>query len=170
MTQAFIGIDPGAKGGIALLMPNRVEFKSLPDRPNEIWNLILELTTTAEQCDEVHTLIEQVSGFQGVAHPGSRMFSFGKCCGWIEMALVGLLPSKQEGNIHTVLPKVWQKGLGISSLKKTGNKSKDDTAWKNHLKREAERRFPELLIIKATADALLIAAYCRQENEYVERD
>jgi hypothetical protein len=59
-----------------------------------------------------------------------------------------------------VLPSRWQQGLHISPRKK----SEGRVLWKNRLKANAQRLFPEIAdkITLATADALLLAEYCRR--------
>jgi hypothetical protein len=62
-----------------------------------------------------------------------------------------------------VLPSRWQQGLHISPRKK----SEGRVLWKNRLKANAQRLFPEIAdkITLATADALLLAEYCRRLRE-----
>ena len=61
-----------------------------------------------------------------------------------------------------VRPAKWQQFFSLG--KRSGCAS--DTEWKNKLKAEAQRRFPDLKVTLKTADALLICDYAwRQENK-----
>jgi hypothetical protein len=57
-----------------------------------------------------------------------------------------------------VSPRSWMKAMGIRTRRKT----ETPTQWKNHLKQLAQQLFPHEQITLATADALLIAEYCRR--------
>ena len=108
-------------------------------------------------------MLEQVSGYIGEEHPGSRMFEFGKNYGYLEMSLVvcgfaeTIDPPETANGYTTIIPQRWQRGLSL----RTKEKSETDTSWKNYLKEEAQQRFPRLKVTKHTADALLIAHYCK---------
>jgi len=54
-----------------------------------------------------------------------------------------------------VRPQVWQSTFGLGKRKDCAT----DTVWKNKLKAEAQRRFPNLEVTNETADALLILEY-----------
>lgn len=161
----FVGIDPGASGGIAWVEGSAVTFRSMPKTYREILHVYQTLDT-----DWVRVAMELVSGYIGVGQPGSSMFNFGANFGALEMGLVSLgvvdatdyHEKVSRGNhpptfYKKVRPQAWQKALGIPSRKKTETK----TAWKNRLKAEAEHIFPSLKPTLATADALLLAHYAR---------
>jgi hypothetical protein len=84
------------------------------------------------------------------------MFNFGANYGALRMALTAAGIPFEE-----VVPGVWQRGLNIPPRKKTEGK----TAWKNRLKAKAQQLFPSVKITLATADALLIAEFCRRKHE-----
>ena len=62
-----------------------------------------------------------------------------------------------EIRLVLVRPQVWQKGFGLGTASACAKKSE----WKNKLKGEAQRRFPELRVTLGTADALLIGEWYR---------
>ena len=57
-----------------------------------------------------------------------------------------------------VTPKRWQRALGIAPRGRTETK----VQWKSRLKDFAQRRFPDIKVTLATADALLLALYCQR--------
>ncbi len=150
----YLGIDPGGKGGLAAIdnSDNVYALKKMPDTLEEIlqWCRMFEGT----RC---YAMLEEVSGYIGVAHPGSSMFKFGRSYGALEMGLVAI--GLEEGTTYRLtLPQRWQRGLGLR--KKT--KGESDASWKGYLKSEAAALFPQLKATLKTADALLIAKYCKQ--------
>jgi len=145
-----MGIDPGKSGGLALLFDAGVIAVKMPETPADLFKWI------SESADNCIAIIEQVGGYAGEGHPGSAMFNFGKGVGHLEMSLIAsAIPSE------SVPPRKWQKAMGISSRKKTETK----TQWKNRLKSVAQRLFPSENVTLATADALLIALYCKRKHE-----
>jgi len=104
-------------------------------------------------------VIEQVGGFVGSegkgggAANGAAMFKFGMSYGGLRMALVGCgIP------FEAATPGKWLKGLGVVGRKKEESR----TEWKNRLKAAAQRLFPSEKVTLNTADALLIAEFCRR--------
>jgi Holliday junction resolvasome RuvABC endonuclease subunit len=89
---------------------------------------------------------------QGVA----SSFKFGVNYGIVRMALTAAGIPFEE-----VTPQAWQKALGITHRKKTETPSE----WKNRLRARAQQLFPSVSLTLATADALLIAEYCRRINK-----
>lgn len=150
----YLGLDPGASGGIASLYRGgltAIAASALTLR--DLWEWLRPVTPGFA----TYAVLEKVGGFvKGNATPGSAMFNFGANYGALEMALVAAgIP------YEVVTPAVWQKGLGVPGRKK--NESK--TAWKNRLKARAQALFPGAKVTLATADALLIAEYCRRKRE-----
>ncbi len=152
----FIGIDPGASGGIVVLTDDsdHVFFKSMPKTEELIWDWASKVCLDAQ--DGVHdavAAIEQVQGFIGEGHPGSGMFKFGMNYGMVRMAMTAAgIP------YQLVTPQTWQKGLGI----KGRSKGESNMAWKRRLMAEASRRMPRLKLTLATADAVLITLFLRE--------
>lgn len=156
MMPRIAGIDPGKSGAAAI----RYRFNSedevycapLPGGEGEIVVMLTELFKLGP--DDV-VYIEQVSGFIGKEHPGSRMFTFGMNYG----ILLGALECT-KCRIVKVRPQAWQKGLGLGSR---GSRSR--TEWKRHLKEEAKRLWPGERITLTTADAYLILAYALKKEK-----
>lgn len=146
----YIGIDPGANGGIvALPKDGAVYLSQMPGSLEEICKEIFEVSDIFSQ-EEVVCCVEKVSGYAGVGHPGSAMFNFGENSGALKAACIC-----QGWALNLIRPQEWQKGLGIESKRKWEN----DSDWKNRLRNEAEKRFPKIRPSLKTADALLICAY-----------
>lgn len=152
----FAGIDPGVSGGLAMIDPQdditgtdeMIEFYPMPPNPDDLKRIIKRWFDY-----ECVVCLEQVSGFQGVAHPGSHMFEFGRNVGLIEGIVTGLAHYEA---IQYVRPQAWQKHHNVVPKKK----SETDYWWKKRLRGYAERAFPSLLVTDKTADALLIMKYC----------
>ncbi len=149
--QIFLGVDPGASGGLATIRGRRVELFQMPKTEKDIWNLIRQFRSLSTVC-----ILEKVWGHIGQGQPGSAMFNFGMGYGLLKMALTGTGIPFEE-----VVPRAWQKALSISSRKKTETK----TQWKNRLKATAQKLFPRVEVTLATCDALLIALYCKRKHE-----
>ena len=150
--MAIIAIDPGASGGFAIRHGNgAVTAHSMPDTEADVVELI---TSTKKACDiegvKLRAAVEKVGGFAGEGRPGSRMFKFGFGAGVIEGAL-------RASGIRTIYtrPQEWQKFFSLGTSKSCASKTK----WKNKLKAEAQRRFPNIKVTLSTADALLILDY-----------
>jgi hypothetical protein len=151
----YIGIDPGKNGGLVILdYSGSVSFHSrMPRTERDIWIWFSKRVSLKAARNAV---IEKVGGYvRGSKSPGSAMFNFGWGYGGLRMALVGHGIPFEE-----VTPQRWQRAMGIASRKK--NESK--TAFKNRLKAKAQQLFPTINVTHATADALLIAEYCRRKN------
>jgi DNA modification methylase len=102
-------------------------------------------------------VIEKVGGYIGIGGrnvgPGPAMFKFGFSAGFAHGCLTALGIPHEE-----VAPKRWQQALGIPARRPAESKAQ----WKARLRGEAQRRFPNVKVTLATADALLIALYCRR--------
>jgi hypothetical protein len=161
----YVGVDPGTKGALAIIVPDSdiVLLQEMPGTRAGILKWSLALGRVGEEY-LVYVLMEQVTGYvprkeerNGQGDTGSSQFKFGKNCGWIEMAFLASLHIEVE-QVH---PKVWQSKLNIPK-RMPGEKK---YAWKSRLRDEAQKRFPDTRITVSTADALLIAEYCRQKHE-----
>jgi hypothetical protein len=135
-------------------------------------------------------VIERVSGYMpgekkvskstgkefqvGVA-PGSAMFSFGQSYGALRMALAASGLTENESWV-AIRPQIWQRGideylksrrpslgLALPPRSRKSGESRDD--FKRRLKGIAESLFPEsrAMMTLKTADAALIAVYCREK-------
>jgi hypothetical protein len=138
---AWIGIDPGASGAIAVVFGSgNVCWIKNDSTEHELANWIADLTLA----HELAAVIEQVNAMpkQGV----SSTFKFGKSFGF----LIGILTALQVP-YESYRPQVWQKHMRCLT--------KGD---KNVSKAAAQRLWPTVKITHANADALLIAEFCRQ--------
>lgn len=158
MKNFYVGIDPGASGGFVIYSPSvgLSEDMYLVTQPM-IEDLGKRFTWMKQYLTGVaittHVCLEQVSGFIGTKHPGSRMFNFGMNYGSILMALAAL------GIQYTlVTPQKWQKELGIHPRYKKVE-SKED--FKRRLRTIAVKLFPNFSdqITLKTCDAVLLSYY-----------
>lgn len=164
----YIGIDPGAQGGIAAIMRQDgvdqvVAFSAMLRTEESVWRLLQSMQSSYRG---TMTVIEEVGGYIGEGQPGSRAFKFGQSYGMLRgmMAAAGLLTN---GKLLSVRPQQWQKDLGIPPRKKRMTKGGGETKYqfKSRLKRVAKERFPGLRITRATADALLLALWLRDHGK-----
>lgn len=156
--NVYIGIDPGAGGGLAFIAYYRgshkvLETTPMPPTEKDIceWLDNNSYNNRTEDTTGTYAIIEKVHSMpkQGVA----STFKFGMNYGFLRGCLIALGISFQE-----VTPRQWMKALGIRTRKKT----ETPTQWKNYLKGLAQQEFPEEKVTLKTADALLIAKYCMQ--------
>tara|TARA_Y100000034_G_scaffold95641_1_gene116246 strand:- start:294 stop:776 length:483 start_codon:yes stop_codon:yes gene_type:complete len=150
--KEYIGIDPGVGGGIAIAWgQDNIHQYKMPPTEREICDVF-----NGSMCDLVYSVavIEKVHSMpkQGVA----STFKFGMNYGFLRGCLIAAGIPFEE-----VTPRAWQKALGIPPKKKT----ESNTEWKNRLKGMAQQLFPQLKVTLATADALLIATYCKRKHE-----
>ena len=134
----WIGIDPGKSGGISYVTRRSAEAWKMPATPQDIWNLLKVLVPYADMAvlEKVHSMPKQ-----GV----KSMFTFGTSYGglWASLAASGL-------RYELVPPQKWMKALSCM----TGGD-------KNVSKNRAQQLWPNIKVIHATADALLLGEYCR---------
>lgn len=150
----YVGIDPGASGGIAALSGERMEVYPMPQTLGDLWAVFEFLGSVGG----FFAVIEKVGGYVGEAQPGSSAFKFGQSYGSLLMALTAAMIPYEE-----VTPQRWQKAMGITPRKNREGETK--TSFKNRLKQKAQQLFPAVKVTLAVADALLIAEYCRRKRE-----
>lgn len=146
----YLGIDPGASGGIAALIRHEQKAIHLSITERQIWEAVnLWQGTNAVACIEwIHPAIKGIG-----KSPMSKLYGSYMA---LRMALTAANISHE-----IVRAQDWQKGLGIPKRKINENR----TQWKNRLKQRAEQFFPNMKVTNATADALLIALYCKRKHE-----
>jgi crossover junction endodeoxyribonuclease RuvC len=149
----YIGIDPGKSGGIAADLSQYYGADSCGSG-----RLVLKLqdTTEAEVTEWLRRLpkadghqyavIEKVSSSPQMGVVSA--FSFGQSYGFLRGCLASL-----EIAYVPVTPQKWQKAMGCMS-----------GGDKNKTKAKAQQLYPGERITHATADALLLATYCRQNH------
>ena len=148
--MTIIGIDPGASGGVAVYSNGTMESYGMPEGYTEIYDFLLHIKRAYPDCTAI---LEDVG--KGIPGQSSKATAtFARHNGHLEMALYALGIRSEK-----VTPQKWQKFYSNT----IGNsKGKTKTEWKNILKNEAKRRYPELNITLKTADAVLIAEYGRK--------
>lgn len=142
--SSFLGIDPGVKGGIALVQDGWADAWMLAgmtehDVSERVQNLLLRFTIKS-------ALIEKVQSFPQMSKPAS--FKLGQSYGFLR----GLLVAHQI-RFEDIPPGRWQQYMRC--------KSGGD---KRITKAAAQRLFPHLSITHDTADALLIGELARRRD------
>lgn len=154
-TPIFLGLDPGANGGLAVLSGNSVEATKWPVGERDTWDLI---NCHKQKGRPVYAILEQQ------LPRGTNLFRNGAwTCPILRstcilfghyMQLRGMLIAAGI-SFEEKVPRTWQAAF---SLKK--DKGEADGHWKNRLKAKAQQLYPATKITLATADALLLAHYC----------
>lgn len=150
-TACYIGVDPGQNGGIAWIYGDSSSFAyKMPSTDLDIYKMLTAIrrvsSPTLAVLEKVHSMPKQ-----GVA----SSFKFGVNYGIVRMALTAAGIPFEE-----VTPQHWQKTMCIPHR----NKTETPSQWKNRLKAKAQQLFPNVSLTLATADALLLAEYCRRAN------
>jgi Holliday junction resolvasome RuvABC endonuclease subunit len=147
-----IGIDPGATGGVAAITTAGVVWRldKMPATDVDILALLEAVTEGGIQ--PAHAVLERVQAWKGGPMGAWSAFKFGSSYGALQMALAACrIP------FDLVQPQRWQAALGCLS----GGK-------KNVTKRRAQALFPGVTITHATADALLMAEFCRRMRSGID--
>jgi len=141
--KAFIGLDPGKGGGVAIIDGLTVRTFKAPDTLKDLW-------------DEVSRWEDMTNGIcyaaLEIVHSSPQMgvksaFTFGQGYGQLQMALTAVgIPWRG------VRPQEWQKEMKCMT--------KGD---KNVSKARAQQLFPQIKVTHAIADALLIAEWLRRQ-------
>lgn len=141
MKSLFLGIDPGASGGIAILGENYAHAWKMGETEADTADLLRTHAPAIRMAriEKVHSMPKQ-----GV----SSSFKFGQSYGFLRGLLIAL-----QIPFEDVPPQVWQRRMACLT--------KGD---KNVSKAKAQQLFPALRITHATADALLLAEDCRREH------
>jgi len=141
----LLGIDPGTNGGfMARLESGAVLTGPLPDTEGDLL-LLLEMLAQSESKERI-CYLENLVKFTGSPMPSSAMASYASNWGVLKGMLMAL-----KFQLVLVTPQAWQKALGMGS-----SKGVSKTEWKNKLKAEAQRLYPNQKITLANADAALI--------------
>jgi len=146
--RLYIGIDPGANGGIAVIDDaGRLEYHTKMPPLHECAKLFRQY---AKYGNSTMVYIEKVNSMpnQGVV----SVFTFGKAYG----QLLGILAAYDFVYLE-IPPKTWQK-LYIFERSET---KKDH---KNALKNAAQSLYPDVKMTLYIADAILLAHYAYQSR------
>ena len=149
----IIGIDPGKGGGACILRPEHYSRgHELDLKPWKIDHEFIDMMQSLNPHD-YDVVIEDVPAFVSAATSNASSFKLGYNYG----VIVGCCRSLRFPT-HLVKPQVWQKGLqGLRP--KMGY-----TARKRCLKDNAIRLYPDAKITNATADAVLIMNWFKNEH------
>jgi hypothetical protein len=147
--RLYAGIDPGVSGGLAVLWPDgrihstckltdRATFLSAMGSPLELVIRIERVWATPQM---------------GV----TSAFTFGHNFGW----LTGVLDAMNREYVEVTAQR-WQREMGLIQ---SGGKIGRNAEKKARNKEMAVSLWPDAKINNATADALLIAEYCRRISQ-----
>lgn len=147
----YLGIDPGVSGGIAGLTASGelVRAVKMPETAAELVALFQEIAAPLKAIGRrPRAALELVAAW---APKGQRMgatsaFTFGKGFGRLEAALAAA-----DIPYDLVVPRKWQAALSCVTH-----------GDKNISKARALQLFPGSSVTHATADAMLLAEYCRR--------
>jgi len=145
----YMGVDPGQSGGIAVIKSTGqvIQLEAMPATERDVFDAVCYLGN-----ESVNAVIEKVHSMpqQGV----SSTFKFGMGYGGLRMALIAA-----DIPFDEVTPQTWQKALGVV---KRNAKTESKNDHKKKLLQKAQQLFPGIKVTLKTADALLLAEYCRR--------
>ena len=146
---AYLGIDPGAKGALCLLVPvtTQIAFKPTTDKPLELLRWINQIQS---QYELRVIMIEDVHSIYGAS--ANSNFNFG-----YNVGLVNTLAQCSGASVDRVTPKKWQSKVGIR---------KKGKAIKAEVGTICDRLYPEVSIrgsrgglLDGLSDSLMLAHY-----------
>ncbi len=144
----FVGIDPGKTGCIVAVTSDgsiRHRFPLKDKTPRDVAEFFNDALVGSH--DVVEAVIEKVSSSPQMGVTSA--FSFGKCYGMLIAFLASYAIPYRE-----VTPQAWQKEMNC----RTGGD-------KNITKAAAQKRWPSDKFTHDTADASLIAEFCRRTHK-----
>ena len=145
----YIGIDPGASGGIAVIHNGKIKAYKCP-KSSEDMAILFQMCIGSTSASDIRLLMERVW-----ARPTNAVraaFSYGVNYGqWLGIA------ATHEVQMNTVIPVSWIKYVGCPKALKRDVRKR----W---LKQRASDLYPSIKrVTLATADAILIAHYAKEE-------
>ena len=146
MNKLYIGIDPGKGGGVAIIFQDKLYASRCPDT---IHDMVEEVSVPLEMMGTKPTSVACIELVHSMPGNGVRsMFTFGQNYGtWLGIMATLKIP------YSIVPPGKWMKHYGSMP------KARKDR--KNRLKQLAQQAWPDHRITLATADAILLAMYCK---------
>lgn len=161
--SCYMGLDPGEKGAIAIV--NRSGDCLFLEKMPATARGLLELITSIDQ-PIVATLIERIDPrptryFSKQSKTWVSTILRSTCIIYGDFLQLHMAALACGYNPDIVGPHDWQKGLGIPKKMK-GEKGH---SFKIRLRDHAKQLFPKEKVTLITADALLIAEYCRIRKE-----
>lgn len=173
----ILGIDPGRSGGVAVLSldnagkprcdPTLLKLDLEEQQVSDLfWKIFYDATEAGERC---HVVLEKVHAMPAINRIKSRDGEIKRQEVFASVSSVGTFMQNYgflRGCLRTigfefqeVRPQDWQTALGCLTR-----------GDKNVSKRKAQELFPEVKIIHATADALLLAEFGRRTYKSFTRE
>jgi len=158
---AVMGIDPGGKGALCLLVPEtkQIMFKETIDHGLVLYEWLLQID---REFNFQVCMIEEVAAIHGSA--AKSTFNFGR-----NVERVNVIPEIAKISIDKVRPKAWQKFIGLvipQTMAGAANASKRQKFIKTEVASIASRLYPKAELFgpkgglkDGRSDALMIAHY-----------
>jgi hypothetical protein len=147
--NAYMGIDPGIRGGIAIILDDKIVFTCVFN-PKMTEDDFVGDVKRALSClfryGGSTIFMEKVGVMPGDGRVGA--FTFGRVYGFIR----GIIKTEPYFKMYDVSPVMWQTSMSCLS---GGNK--------NVTKAKAQELFPDFKMTHSIADAILIAGYAKQK-------
>jgi len=152
--NTILGIDPGQKGGCALIRDSEL-IELHPFTRDRFENVVLLKNILDKDYSNLHVIVEEGHAFKGQGV--NSVFSFGFFHGMIYGVFCGKAP------VVYVRPREWQKFHGLNKKRTT----KDRNVWRRERKKMSVQKAKELYPGWASkiknhdgmAEAILIARY-----------
>jgi len=156
--RAFIGLDPGKSGAIALIDDDTGEVLIHKWSPVRMENIQF-LESAKNEYDRINAVIEKVNAWPGQGVSSS--FKFGQAFGEQLMAL-----SAARIGFEECTPGKWQRDLNLIEKDRSGKKKKvSKTEHKRNLFNRAKELMPDAKgLTLRTADAVLLAIWVRRQH------
>ena len=144
--NVFLGLDPGYSGALAVIDRGSVELHPWPESEAAVWRLI------DSQFPGEPRMVAVIEEVHSMPHDGvASAFKFGRHYGTLRAFLVAAgIP------FAAVAPRTWQAAYGLSR-----HKGETRGAFKNRGRAIAQELYPPVRLTQKTADALLLAHYCK---------
>lgn len=158
LSVAWMGIDPGQKGGIALLTGGRAYGWEMPELGGwvDLCELLRECRSMA---DEIYVAVEHVHSMP--TDSAQAAFTFGMGVGATEALCVSM-----GMHLWRVAPTRWRRLVGIAPYFHTTDRAQRKRELKRRSMEMAKLLYPEAIIrsrwTEGVAEALLIATACRR--------
>lgn len=90
MYKAYLGIDPGKKGALALLAREDARLLAARPMPDNVWDLYQLLVNWQNRFGPIFAVVEQAGAWRvdGKPQSGKSMFTYGRGFGGLEAALI----------------------------------------------------------------------------------
>lgn len=143
----YIGLDLGSNGGVVVLQEDG-QVAEVFKNPDNVKDWVEKLYKYKDH--HCFCLTEKVHSMP--INGGKANFTFGKTVG-ITLTILEIC----QIPFQEITPQSWMKGY---MMKK--EKTESMTDWKNRLKNKAQQLFPKEKVTLWSADAFLIAEFCRR--------